>query len=117
MSVIYRETEQGFTDAVVECAQMYGWLVHHDRPARTVHGWRTAIEGDPGFPDIVAVGYGRLVVAELKVGRNKTSNHQEAWLWRFKAVSELFDLVEVHLWKPDDWDEIKETFERRSNPR
>lgn len=111
------ETEAGFTDAVVELAQTFGFLVHHDRPARTNQGWRTAIQGDPGFPDIVAVGYGRLIVAELKVGRNVPSSAQQAWLWRWGALAELCPTVEVHLWRPEDWPEIAETFKRRGGAR
>lgn len=118
MTNLHRETESGFTTAVIECAQMHGFLVHHDRPAR-IKGhdgedtWRTAIQGDKGFPDILAIGHGRLVVAELKVGRNATSAAQDAWLWQFGKLASLAWHVECHLWRPENWDEIEETFKRR----
>lgn len=112
------ESEASFTTAVVECAQMFGFLVHHDRPGRLADGrWRSHIQGDVGFPDILALGYGRMVIAELKVGRNPASKAQESWLWHFGQLSETFWHVECHLWKPVDWPEIEACFKRRGGPR
>lgn len=48
--------ESAFVDHVIDVASRFGWLVHHDRPARTRDGrWRTAIQGHAGFPDLVLV--------------------------------------------------------------
>lgn len=117
MTSLHHESEAGFCTAVIDCARTFGWLVHHDRPARTAHGWRTAIEGDAGFPDCLFLGYGRLIVAELKVGRNLPTQSQSAWLWHFGQLSETFWHVECHLWKPENWDEIEACFKRRGGPR
>jgi len=44
-------SERDFVDAVITLALQKGWRVHHDRPARTDVGWRTAFQGHKGFPD------------------------------------------------------------------
>jgi 5-methylcytosine-specific restriction endonuclease McrA len=38
---------------IVEAARLLGYRVQHARPARTQRGWRTPIEGDVGFTDLV----------------------------------------------------------------
>jgi hypothetical protein len=91
-------SEAQFTSAVIELAKYRQWMVCHFRPARTARGWRTAIEGDKGFPDLVMARKGRVIFAELKVGRGKMSAEQEAW------SSELNG--EFYLWYPAD---IRET--------
>src|SRR5262245_27573014 len=65
------ESEAGFMRTVIQLAQVCGWRVAHFRPARTAHGWRTAVRGEgKGFPDLLLVRGEELLVAELKVGRN-----------------------------------------------
>ena len=60
-------TEREFQRAVVELARLMGWRVHHTRPALTRAGeWRTPIQGDAGFPDLVLCRPPRLILAELK---------------------------------------------------
>lgn len=114
MTIIqFRETEQGFTDAVIDLARTCGFLVHHDRPARTAHGYRTAIQGDIGFPDLVCVGWGRQIVAELKVGTNRLSYQQREWVDRFHGVPG----VETFVWYPCDWPAIEACFLRKNGPR
>lgn len=95
-------TEAMFTDQVLELAGILGWTTAHFRPAMTAHGWRTPVQGDgKGFPDCVFTRRDRLVVAELKVGRNKVTVDQLHWLDSFKAAG-----AEVFVWTPNDWDEI-----------
>ena len=100
-----RITESQFTGQVIELAQAYGWQVCHFRPAKTAKGWRTALQGDPGFGDIVAARFGRRVLAELKVGNNKPTPDQLVWLhhWRDDA----------YLWYPKDWKQIEDVFSGR----
>lgn len=99
-------TEAQFTKMVTDLARLRGWLVYHALPLRTAKGWATGTMGDAGWPDVVACGHGRLVVAELKVGRNKPTAAQEAWLAALRAVPG----VEVYVWRPDNWPMIDETF-------
>lgn len=94
-------SETEFQDALIEAAQYAGWLVHHDRPARTADGkWRTAIQGDPGFPDLLLVHKrtGYVIAAELKSAKGTTDADQERWLARFDAAG-----IETHLWRPADF--------------
>lgn len=86
-------TEAQFTQAVIDFAKYKGWMVAHFRPARTTRGWRTPVQGDNGFPDLVLARDGRVVYAELKVGRNTLSKDQERW---------ANALPEMYVWRPAD---------------
>lgn len=99
-------TEQQFTDQVLALARLCGWRRAHFRPARTTKGWRTAVQGDgKGFPDLVLIHEqrGLLVVAELKVGNNRPSPEQKAWLRAFAAVG-----ARTFTWWPRDWPQIEQ---------
>jgi hypothetical protein len=87
-------SEDQLKDAVIEMAQTFGWLVHHDRPARTEKGWRTAIQGDPGFPDLVLARRGMVLVSELKRDTGGLSDEQKAWLYALGGTSH---------WDGDGW--------------
>jgi hypothetical protein len=91
-------SETDFTRRVVDTAKLYGWLVSHFRPARTEKGWRTPLQGDSGFPDLVLARQGVVLHAELKVGRKKPRADQVSW---GHAIGETY-----RLWYPEDWDEI-----------
>jgi hypothetical protein len=76
-----------------------GWRWHHIRRADLA-----GQQGDPGFPDIVAVhrGQGRLLVAELKAQAGRYEVGQREWLEGFEgAVAETFT------WRPADLDAIR----------
>src|ERR1700722_11188346 len=102
-------TEAAFTKMVLELAALRGWLCYHCRPAMTAKGWRTPIQGkgSAGFPDCIFTrGPGhsiRMIVAELKVGKNKPTPEQYAWLASFDGL----DGCRVYVWTPDHWDEIE----------
>lgn len=96
-----REAE--FTDQVIAEAKAQGWLVAHFRPARTAKGWRTAMSGDPGFPDLVMARNGRVIVAELKRYGKWPRPEQNAWL----NVLSGADGVQAVVWWPTDWAIIK----------
>ena len=100
-----RETEAQFTRKVIQLAQLYGWQVKHDLPSRTKKGWRTAYQGCGGFPDIVAARNGRVIGAELKVGKNKPTPEQLLWLHHWGA--------DGYLWYPSDWQQIEDVFSGR----
>jgi hypothetical protein len=97
-------TETQFLAQVISLANLHGWLAAHFRPGLTKSGrWVTAVQGDgKGFPDLVLVR-DRLVVAELKVGRNKTTPEQDGWLQAFRDGG-----VEAYTWWPRDWETIEE---------
>lgn len=88
--------------AIIECAGRLGWRVHHQRPARLGNGaWRTAIEGHPGFPDLVLLKPPRLLIWELKrqdARRARTTPDQEEWLRQFMRCG-----VSIGVIRPSDW--------------
>src|SRR5262245_8031529 len=107
MTPTRRAPEASFQSAVVAYAQLRGFRVVHFRPARTRHGWRTAILGDgAGFPDLLMVRPdgkgGRIIAAELKAGRGKLTPAQEEWLRVLKAAG-----VETYIWTPTAWPAIE----------
>jgi len=96
-------TEEEFTNQVLELAKLYHWRSAHFRQARTDKGWRTAVSGDgKGFPDTILVKGSRIIVAELKVGKNQATPEQELWLEAFRLTP-----AEVYVWRPDDWNKIE----------
>jgi hypothetical protein len=86
--------EGQFTRTVVDIGRTYHWRVSHFRPALTEKGWRTPVQGDKGFPDLVLARNNVVIIAELKVGRGKLTPDQE--LWR-DALGEVY-----RLWRPVD---------------
>lgn len=98
-------SEVSFTTAVVDLFKMAGWYVHHDRGEMRKH-----IQGHVGFPDIIAVHprLERMVAAELKMPKGRTGIEQLDWLHAFERIGcpDECSPIEVHVWRPDDWDEI-----------
>lgn len=73
-------SENDLQRAVIDTAKALGWLVHHDRPGRTNHGWRTVVEGDAGYPDLTLCHFKHGVVfAELKGPRGTFTPEQQEW--------------------------------------
>lgn len=100
-------------------AQFQAWL----KMAAKVNGWLyyhtyRSDRSEAGFPDTVMVHSKklRLIFAELKVGRNKTSVAQQTWLdslrrvyaHKIDAQGTQVTMPEVYLWDPADEDEIVE---------
>lgn len=98
-------SEDEFIHQIIDLAHLYHWRVQHTRPAWSKKGWRTPIQGDPGFPDLVLVKAPRVIVAEVKSDKGRASPVQKGWL------GELYGCpgVEVYVWKPRMWDDIVET--------
>lgn len=96
-------TEDDLKAAVLDAAALRGWLVHHDRPARArrdgADTYRTAIEGDPGFPDLVLAHrrHGTLF-RELKSERGRLSDDQQLWLAALADGG-----ADVAVWTPTNW--------------
>jgi hypothetical protein len=85
--------------AVIEAARLFNWRVAHFRPARTARGWRTAMTGDPGWPDLTLAREGRLVFLELKAKGRRPTAEQEGWLGVLSSVPG----VEARVVTPSDW--------------
>lgn len=90
---------------ILQAAELYGWRVHHGRPALNRNGkWSTPIQGHPGFPDLVLSRDGMVILAELKSRKGKTSPDQDLWL---EALGE-----HARLWRPADWVSIQNELRR-----
>jgi len=56
-----------------------------------------------GFPDLCMCRDKRIIFAELKTEKGKTTVEQEKWLEKFNKTS-----AEVYLWRPSDFNKICE---------
>lgn len=105
-------TEKDFQNAVIALARTCGYRVAHFRPAMGRGGrWSTPMQGDPGFPDLVLAGRGRVLFIELKRNLGASSFRltpaQIEWgnaLGRGGA--------DWRVWRPEDWPDIQALFER-----
>ena len=102
-------TEAEFQTAVVELAELCGWLLYHfhdsRREVRRREGTRLFI-GDAatsGFPDLVLVRPPEVLFAELKSEKGRMTAKQEKWR---EALSQCTG-VRYYLWRPSDWGEIE----------
>lgn len=96
-----RASEADWQSTVVALARLRGWMVHHQRPARTRDGWRTAVAYDgAGYPDLTLARDGEVLFLELKTDTGRTSLAQRDWL------RELGD--HAHIIRPSDWDRLQE---------
>lgn len=99
-------SEAEFTRQVIAKAHEHHWKVHHCRPARTSRGWRTPIEGDRGFLDIVLARQGYLIFTELKSETGELTVDEELWMETLLNVALFCHRVSVVVWRPSDWDQI-----------
>jgi len=103
-------SEAAVQSVVTDALRTFGWRFCHFRAAQDKSGrWLTPIEGDPGFPDIIAVKDGRLLLLECKSTRGIKKpaptargsslerlirwEQQEAWLDALRPMSELSQFV------------------------
>lgn len=96
--------EDDFTDWVIARAHDHGYLVAHFRPARTAKGYRTPIQGDTGFPDLVLAKPGDLIVSEIKRNGQDPRPDQRAWLVALGALAVV--------WRPRDAPMVLERLSR-----
>jgi hypothetical protein len=104
VKIATRMDERSFQTGVVTLARLRGWRIAHFRAAWTKDGWRTAMSGDVGYPDLTLVRGERLIFAELKSAGGRLRDEQRVWL---DALGET--PAETYCWKPDDWPQIEET--------
>lgn len=96
-------SEDDLLEAVLESASTYGWLAFHPRPARVrAEGretYRTAMQGDPGFPDLVlSHPKAGVLFRELKSERGTVDLDQQVWLAALADGG-----ANVAVWRPTDW--------------
>jgi hypothetical protein len=88
-------TEKQFQRQVADLAHLLRWQTYH--PYLSIHSER-------GWPDLTLIRPPRLLFAELKTAKGKTTVHQDKWLGLLGECPG----VEVYLWRPADWDAITE---------
>lgn len=96
--------EAAFQRQVMQLAKLKGWRCAHFRTSLTKAGnWVTAVAGEgKGFPDLILVRE-RVIVAELKAGKNKPTPEQKQWLQAFERAG-----IPAYTWWPHEWDEIEQ---------
>jgi len=104
-------TEADLTGTIVDAAGLLGYRVVHFRPARTARGWRTPVQGDIGFPDLVVARPGRVFALELKAAGGRLGEGQAEWLRALDG-----GLVDARLVYPDDLDGLLALLARREAP-
>lgn len=100
-----RPTERECQRTIVDAAKLGGWLIYHNRPAQTSTGRHiTALQGHPGFPDLILVhARARLIwFVELKRRPNTVGPDQRAWGDALQAAGADYRVV----WVPDELDEF-----------
>ena len=97
-------TEKQFQSQLIRTACMLNWTVYHTHDSR---------KSAPGFPDLVMLGHGRQIVAELKTEKGRVSPYQTGWLDAFREVTQP---PEVFLWRPSDIDEVIHTLQNQASP-
>jgi hypothetical protein len=106
-------TEQELLDQTIQLAMLNRWAVMHQRPARTRGGWRTAVQGHAGFPDLTLARNGRTVLRELKGAKGRLTAEQLDWARQLTGNPRWCETrdapVEYRLrllydvWRPADW--------------
>lgn len=107
-------TEGELLDQVINLAMLNRWAVTHFRAAQTRNGWRTAIQGHKGYPDITLARSGLVLFRELKDPRGTLEPEQLDWArqisgdphWSEPAkngarYADRFGLV-FDVWRPAD---------------
>lgn len=98
-------TEAQLVHTLLDALARRGWMVCHFRPARTAHGWRTAIEGHAGAPDIIAVHPVRgILLIEAKASDGRLRPEQVQWKEAAEAASERYpEAIRYLVARPRDW--------------
>jgi len=86
--------EAEFHEQVATLMRLNGWSVYSVPDSRRV--------SLAGYPDITAWSGNRLIFAELKREKGRTSPAQDEVLAELRQIP----CAEVYLWKPSDWDTI-----------
>jgi hypothetical protein len=116
---ILEQSEKQFQSAFLDYAHCLGWRTAHWHDSRRevtrASGQRLVIgdKDSTGFPDIVAVRRGRLLIAELKSERGRLSTAQKEWLAELDEVAnywwdrESIPPITVRTYYPRDWPQIE----------
>lgn len=104
----FTQSERAFQAQVTAYARLMGWRVWHDNATNAARRCGSCGAGlhlprnASGLPDLILVRRPRLVFAELKAERGRTTLAQAAWLAELRACTQ-----EAYLWRPSSWQEIE----------
>jgi VRR-NUC domain len=95
------QSEAAFQQQVIQLSKYYNWISYHTHDSR-----RSA----PGFPDLVLVRPPEILFVELKAEKGRVRPEQQEWITALHACG-----LEVHLWRPSDFDVLHERLARGRN--
>lgn len=101
-----QQTEAAFMGMVTDYAGMHGWEYMHIQAGLTERGrYRTPVQGTlgPGWPDLILCRGNSIIAVELKTDRTYPTPIQRRVLQVLEQA-----VIEVHVWRPRDWDAIQE---------
>lgn len=98
-------TEAQWQATVVTFARFNGWKVYHPPANRPVNGRIQQVMA--GWPDLVFMRQGELIMAELKTELGKTTKDQDECIALIQSAG-----VEVHVWRPSDQRKMEGTLRR-----
>lgn len=84
-----RRDEDDMKDQIIEVSKTLGYLVFHDNdPKRNV----------AGFPDLWILGFGKLLVLELKTDTGTVTREQQKWIAQLKIAG-----IDVRVYRCAQW--------------
>lgn len=91
-------TEKQFLQTVRDLARWARWRVYHTFNSR---------RSEPGFPDLVLLRGKEMIAAELKTDTGRVTLAQREWLNALQTAG-----VETAIWRPADFEMIRERLTR-----
>lgn len=86
-------TEDSVLGQMRQVFEAMGFLTYHTYDSRRC---------PPGFPDLWVLGFGKLLVLELKAGRNTTTTEQGRWLTELRTSGIDARVYHVSQWPSRD---------------
>lgn len=98
------ETEADFQAAVIQLAEVCGWLWHHTPDGKhNARAPKGVAHPSKGAPDLL-LARDWAFFAELKKQNGRLSKEQKTWITTLRAANQV-----VFVWRPSDWPEIERT--------
>ena len=91
--------EKALVAHIVKAAGSLGYRVTHFTTTSTEGRYRTALQGDKGFVDLVLANGRCVFFVECKTETGNLSPDQDAWLNMLNVTGR----VHVRVWRPSDW--------------
>jgi len=96
-------TEAELQTAIIDVAELAGWLVFHDHDSR---------RNPAGLPDLILVKPPRVVFLELKTDTGRLRPEQQTWL---EALADC-DTIASALIRPDNLPTVIDYLTRKDQP-